>query len=75
MRNLRHGVGKTDVRDVAERVEEISDDANDRAVCCVLRWAARTEAGPTAAVQACSTLGLDLLGALRRARAVNRAVA
>jgi hypothetical protein len=75
MRNLRNGIGKTDVRDVAGRVEEITHEDNDAAVCCVLRWASRSKAGPTAAVQECSTLGLDLHGALVRARAANRAAA
>lgn len=75
MRNLRNGIGKTDVRDVAGRVEEITDESNDAMVCCVLRWAARSKAGPTEAVKTCSSLGLDLHGALVRARAVNRSAA
>jgi Arc/MetJ family transcription regulator len=71
-RNLRKGVGKTDVRDIAERVEEITIDQNDRAVCAVLRSALRTGIGPTSAAQACAALGLDLRAALRRARIANR---
>jgi hypothetical protein len=68
MKRLRAGPRKTDVRDVADRVDELTDAANDTAVCCVLRWAKRTNAGPTAAVHICSILGLDLRSALTRAR-------
>lgn len=67
--SIRRGLRKTDVRDIAERVDDITVDQNDHAVCSVLRWALRTGAGPTAAAQVCATLGLDLRGALARARA------
>jgi hypothetical protein len=73
MRSIRNGLRKTDVRDIADRVEQLSDADNDKGVCCVLHWATRTKAGPTAVVQACSALGLDLHAALVRARSVNRA--
>ena len=63
-RNIRKGVGMTDVRDIAARVEDLTEDANDRAVRTVVRWALRVHAAP-----ACDTLGLDLPGALHRARA------
>ncbi len=66
--SIRQGRRKTDVRDIAERVERITADQNDQAVCRVLRWALRTGAGPTAAAQVCATLGLDLRAALARAR-------
>jgi hypothetical protein len=75
MRNLRNGIGKTDVRDVAGRVEETTDNDNDAAVCCVLRAATRSKTGPTAAVQACAALGLDLHAALIRARTNREAAA
>jgi hypothetical protein len=66
-RNLRKGVGKTDVRDVAERVAEITERDNDAAVRAVVRWALRVHIGPT-----CEILGLDLRGALTRARRRSR---
>lgn len=69
MRNIRAGIGKIDVRDITERVDEPTTEQNDLAVCAVLRWAIRTDAGPTAARDMCQLLGLDLLAALRRARA------
>jgi hypothetical protein len=72
--SIRRGLRKTDVRDIAERVDEITVDQNDQAVCAVLRWAWRTGAGPTAAAQACTTLGLDLRAALDRVRQARRAV-
>lgn len=66
--NLRRKPRKTDVREIAERVDEISDHDNDAAVCAVLRWSIRAKAGPTAALETCQQLGLDLRAALRRAR-------
>ncbi|MGH3985938.1 MAG: hypothetical protein ACRDTZ_01290 [Pseudonocardiaceae bacterium] len=61
-------MGKTDVRDIADRVEEPTPEQNDRAVCAVLRCAAHATAGPTVARDVCVMLGLDLLAALRRVR-------
>lgn len=52
-----------DVRDIAARVEATSLDANDKVVRYVLRWALRVHIGPL-----CDSLGLDLKGALARAR-------
>lgn len=72
MSNTRKGVARTDVGDIAERVDEITDADNDNAVCAILRWAIRVKAGPTAALDQCNQLGLDLRAALIRARAANR---
>ena len=68
MINLRKRPPKTDVRDIPDRVEKLSDKDNDMAVCAVLRWAIRTRSGPTAALRTCQQLGLDMRAALRRAR-------
>lgn len=61
--------GKPDVRDVVDRVDEIPADIHDKAVRAILRWAARTNQGPTAALDMCKSLGLDLRAALIRSRA------
>lgn len=65
--------GKPDVREIVDRVEEITPETHDLAVQAVLRWAARNKNGPTVALDMCKSLGLDMRAALIRARVKRKA--
>lgn len=53
---------------IPELIGDLKPADNDNAVCAVLRWAKRTSADVVDVSEACAELGLDLSGALQRAR-------
>lgn len=61
----------TDIRGAfSEVIPDLKSADNDNAVCAVLRWAQRTGADVADVGEVCAELGLDLSGALERARNV-----
>lgn len=58
-----------DIRDIPPPTPGLARAQNDAAVCTVLGWAKRTPgADAPGAAHVCAVLGLDLPGALERAR-------
>lgn len=59
----------TDVGDIIAATPDLKTADNDAVVCTALRWAKRTtDAGVGDVADICAMLGVDLSGAIERAR-------